>query len=129
MVKDSDRPLITGFDDCSKHGEVMLSLAERENLGFCCVVHTVEVDAVQVRHHLFQVLGPVPDTVMTMMPVVDDSDMAVTLLVECPAYCYEVSRVPAPSAVVVEAKFAAQLCSSYGEGSAGSSSSQNIVGL
>ena len=49
VVKNSDRALITGADDCSKHGKVMLSLADGENLGFCGCVHAIEVDAVEVR--------------------------------------------------------------------------------
>ena len=49
VVKNSDRTLITGADDCSKHGKVMLSLADGENLGFCGCVHAIEVDAVEVR--------------------------------------------------------------------------------
>ena len=49
VVKNSDRTLITGADDCSKHGKVMLSLADGENLGFCGCIHAIEVDAVEVR--------------------------------------------------------------------------------
>ncbi len=106
----------------------MLSLAEGQNLGLCGGVHPIEVDTVEVRQHLFQVLGPVPDALMTMMPVVDDPDMAVTFLMESPADSYEVLGFSAPSAMVIKSESAAELCSSYGEGPAGGSSSLNILG-
>ena len=128
VVKDSDRALVTGPDDYPEHGQVMLSLAEGQNLGLCGGVHPIEVDTVEVRQHLFQVLGPVPDALMTMMPVVDDPDMAVTFLVESPADSYEVLRFSAPSAMVIKSESAAELCSPYGEGPAGGSSSLNILG-
>ncbi len=129
MVEDSDGAAVATRDGGPEHGEVVLALAESENLGLCSSVHAVEIETMQVGLHLSENVGPVGDVSVTMVPVVDDPDVTVSRLVKQAADRHEVGRFSTPSAVIVESKLATQFRGLLDKGPYGGSSSGDIFGL
>ena len=106
VINDSDRALIVAVDYSTEHGQFVLSLGEGEDLRLCAGIHSIEVEAMQIRLHHSQDRRPVADVVVSVMPVVDDPDMPVPMSVKSLADGYQVGRFPTPATVVVEAEFA-----------------------
>ena len=87
----------------------MLTMGQVKDFGSRAVIHTVQVQTKEVRLHDLERFFPVPYVPMTMVPVIDDTDVLVTPLMEFLTDRHQVLRFTPPSSMIIESKFTAYL--------------------
>ena len=109
MIEDSDRSVITALDDNLQHGLVMLTMGQVKDLWLRTVIHTVQVQAKKMRFHDIERFFPVSYVPMTMVPVIDDTNVLVSPLMEFLTDRDQILGFTSPAPVIIKPKFTADL--------------------
>ena len=129
VINDPARALIATFEHGPAHGQFVSALTESQELWCRTGVHSIEVETMEVALHQFEGGGPVPDVVVSVVPVVDDSNVCVPEFMEGLADGYQVGGFSAPPPVIVETELAPKARSFFCEWDQGCCRSGDIRGL
>ena len=102
MIEDPDRTLISALNQNLEHALFMFSFSEGEDFWFGSRVHAVEVEAEEEGLHEIEVILPFLDSVVSVVPIVDDPDVFMPFGPQSLADRHQVFRFPSPTAMVVE---------------------------
>lgn len=110
MTNDTDQALVAGSKNGFQQFEVMLAGSQVENLRFS-IVHPVDIQAKQIGFHGIERLGKVREVFVTMMKIIDDTDMiGMVLLLQDLANRHHVLGFSGPTPMIVDAQLALHLC-------------------